>query len=734
MQAGCVEAGQPHIAHDHELQRIIGVLDALSQQVAACLVTDVRLPVERIGGRTGHDHLEQPRLVVVGVPLRTQRDQGLVECDADPPAHADDHRLTVQGRDPVLEVPHQVGGHQREPLLSPHQGLHRGPLALQSLLLGVRVVLGQVLDFSIDQRLLVVRQRDPGQTAFVVDRHRGAVRDGAADVVDVDIVAEHRWGVDVVALDRGPGEADEGGVGQCVAQVFGEAVADLTGRAVQTRLETVLAAVRFVRDHHDIAPVAQQRIDRFPRGRRELVNGREDHPAGGAVQRLAQVLATGRLGRRLADQVRILREGAEQLVVQIVAVGDDQDGWVLQFQAAHQLPGIEDHQQALARALGMPDHPHPPIPAAVVLHSAQSIGLRVLIDARIDLGNGPHRGCHGELHRVELVIPGNDLDQAAAGVAEHDEGLEQVQEAAALADPLDQDREFRRRLRRDAAPIGGPPGHEAFRIRRQRADACAQPVGCHQDRIGAKQRGNLRLVGLELIEGGVQGRLLVPGVLEFDHHQRQAVDEQHHIGAPLNSVLDHRELGDCQPVVGVRVGEVHQAHPVAPDGAILCVELHPDPLDHELVQAAVLLDQRGRLARDYLHQGIVAGFGRNLRVEPLDGGPQAPQQQHVGIRLALGRAAVRADLGVAGAGVAQPLQLLQQGVLDVGLGDVGHSGGLAGAGVRDRSVAVRYGSPMHHNRALWLTTVGNLSQKDSCGSYMSIKPRSVLPRNSDHGP
>jgi hypothetical protein len=45
------------------------------------------------------------------------------------------------------------------------------------------------------------------------------------------------------------------------------------------------------------------------------------------------------------------------------------------------------------------------------------------------------------------------------------------------------------------------------------------------------------------------------------------------VGPAFDPVLDHGELGYRQPVVDVRVGEVHQAHRVAAEGPVLCMEL-----------------------------------------------------------------------------------------------------------------------------------------------------------------
>ncbi len=110
VQARRVEAGQPHVAHDDDLERVRRVAESLRQRLAPRLVADVRLPVQRVGRRAGHHHLERALLVVVAVPRRAQRHDRPVQLDADAAAHADDHRLAVHRREPVLEVLHQVLG------------------------------------------------------------------------------------------------------------------------------------------------------------------------------------------------------------------------------------------------------------------------------------------------------------------------------------------------------------------------------------------------------------------------------------------------------------------------------------------------------------------------------------------------------------------------------------------------------------------------------------------------
>ena len=123
-------------------------------------------------------------------------------------------------------------------------------------------------------------------------------------------------------------------------------------------------------------------------------------------------------------------------------------------------------------------------------------------------------------------------------------------------------------LRRQIVARHRAPGHEPLAVGGQRADTRREPVRNHQRRVGAEQRADLRLVGLQLVEGAVERGVLVAGVLEFDHAKRQAVDEDHDVGPAVRLVLDHGELVDRQPVIGVGVVEVDKPDLLAADGAV----------------------------------------------------------------------------------------------------------------------------------------------------------------------
>ena len=84
-------------------------------------------------------------------------------------------------------------------------------------------------------------------------------------------------------------------------------------------------------------------------------------PPEATEQLRAQVGAVGGLHRRLAQQVAAAGEGAEELVVEVVAVGQHDDGRVRHRRVQDHAAGVEGHRQALARALRVPDHADAPV-------------------------------------------------------------------------------------------------------------------------------------------------------------------------------------------------------------------------------------------------------------------------------------------------------------------------------------------------------------------------------------
>ena len=207
------------------------------------------MPLQRVGCRASHHNFERAAVIVVAVPLRSQGDNLAVEIDADAPAHAHHHRLAVERSEAVLEVFHKVAGNELDPILRPDHGFELRPAALELLFALDLFAFGCFLKLGVDVRPLGLFQFQLGEPAFVVDGYGGAISYRPLDVVNADVVAEHRACVGVGLLDGGAGEADERGVWQCVAHVPREAVD-----------EVVLAAVRLVGNDDDVTPLREHRV------------------------------------------------------------------------------------------------------------------------------------------------------------------------------------------------------------------------------------------------------------------------------------------------------------------------------------------------------------------------------------------------------------------------------------------------------------------------------------------
>ena len=244
VQARRVEAGEPHVAHQHDPKRILRIPEPLRQRFSARLVADVALPVRRVRCGSGHDDLDAALRIVVVPPVRPQALEFVVQLDADAAAHANDHGLAVHHICPLIEMGYDVLGDEAQALFRADDGLKLCPPGLQPLLAFDLLAFRRLLEVRVDVRAHALVQGELGQTALVVDRHGRPVLDSALYVVDADVVAEDGAGVGVGEFDGRPCEADERRVRQGIAHVPGEAVD-----------EVVLAAVCLVGDHHDVAAV-----------------------------------------------------------------------------------------------------------------------------------------------------------------------------------------------------------------------------------------------------------------------------------------------------------------------------------------------------------------------------------------------------------------------------------------------------------------------------------------------
>ena len=156
--------------------------------------------------------------------------------------------------------------------------------------------------------------------------------------------------------------------------------------------------------------------------------------------------------------------------------------------------------------------------------------------------------------------------------------------------------------------------------------------------------GQLGFVGLELVPGRPDGGVLVGRVLQFDHAQRQAVDEQHYVRPAGVLVLGDGELVDGKPVVVGRVFEVDDADLIPAHCALGIAVLDLDSVDEHAVEGAIA-GFDGRALRAYqLAECVVERFDRQAGVQSGQGVPEPKIQHHLSVVAALCNGRVGGDV------------------------------------------------------------------------------------------
>ena len=275
-------------------------------------------------------------------------------------------------------------------------------------------------------------------------------------------------------------------------------------------------------------------------------------------------------------------EGLVDLGVQVVAVGENQKGEVA-TQFAMDLAGEEHHRIALARTLGMPEHPRLAAPMAAVAD-------------RLD----------GPVDAEKLVVAGQNLSRVPGRVVENDEVFHQVQEIVFRAHPLEQ-----RLHGHDARLILGQPFPlvKMLEPAGDRAEFGIHPVGQHNKSVVMEQmRDGVLVIEKVLLIGGAG---IAADVLQLHEQQRQAVDEPDDIRPAAVQIAPHPQLPHAEEMVVLGNIEVEDpqslAHPLAFGVA------KGDP--HPVLDQFVLLTVGGGHGlrggnRDDLTDGIVIGRGR----------------------------------------------------------------------------------------------------------------------------
>ncbi len=173
----------------------------------------------------------------------------------------------------------------------------------------------------------------------------------------------------------------------------------------------------------------------------------------------------------------------------------------------------------------------------------------------------------------------------------------------------------------------GAPWHESLAVGGEAADSCLDAVRDHQELVEFEQLRNPRLVGVELVERLPNIRILVGGVLEFDHADGKTVDKKENIRAAL-ILTDNGELVHGQEVVVGRLVEVDDSRLSSPNGAIFGLVLHRHAVHQHPMECSVAHLKRGafRVADFALHlKDLVLS---ELRIQTLDRGVNARIQDY----------------------------------------------------------------------------------------------------------
>ena len=275
---------------------------------------------------------------------------------------------------------------------------------------------------------------------------------------------------------------------------------------------------------------------------------------------------------------------------------------------------------------------------------------------------------------MELMIAGDFfLGGRTALLLEDDEIAEKVKQAAFVENALEQHLQLGNGSRGSLLTLNGLPGQEPFLIGSERTQAGIEAIGNNQQLVVVEEGGNILFIGLQLIESRPDGGVLIGGILELQHGQRQAVDKNHQVGAAGQFTVGagslNGELVDHQPIVGIGTVEIQQAGTGIDQSVIRRLIFDLDAVDQQLVEGVVVKQQGGLVEARNPVQSIRKRSLRQTGVEAREGGLQAAKQERPAVIVALGVGAIAGQLGTKGIGVAQLLEPVEGSLLDDGFGE-----------------------------------------------------------------
>ncbi len=407
--------------------------------------------------------------------------------------------------------------------------------------------------------------------------------------------------------------------------------------------------------------------------RQELLDGREHHTARRDAQLLAQVRAALRLHRRLPQEALTARKRAEELVVQIVPVREHHDRGVLHLRREDHTACVERHRETLPRPLRVPHDANAMITGRTT-RLARFKPTIALAETAL-LQRCTQRLLQRDVHRMEMMIPRHFLGELATPIIlKDDEVPNQIEEPALLEDTLNRHLQLGNTGVRRFITRNRPPRLEPFLACTQSADPALDTIRDHERAVVHEQRRNLLLIRLQLLPRRPDRRILIRRILELNHRQRQPIHKDHNIRPPIVLILHHRKLIHRQPVIALRILEVHHPDLRPRNGTVLPPILHRDTINKHAMKDVIASKKRRAGDEFEFAIRILNSLRRKVGVQTHESRSEPPFKEDV-VKIGVGAFGVgfsERDVGAIDRAEIEAIEPVESSLFDDGFGEADH--------------------------------------------------------------
>ena len=341
----------------------------------------------------------------------------------------------------------------------------------------------------------------------------------------------------------------------------------------------------------------------------------------------------GNVLSRLTRQTATGLKGIADLLVQLVAVGEDDEGGA-SLKLAADLLGEEDHGVALSASLGVPENAQ-----LAVLELSGLVGFHRLVDTEV------------------LVVAGEDLGDTAARVVVQDEVFKEIHEILLVTDTEEHGLQIHRS---HLILLESLPFVEELVFGAEGTDLGLQTVGEHEEGVEVEQMGDgIQIIGVVAVIGGLDVHVLL---FQLDEQERDTVDKAHDIGSAAVQIAVDLHLLDREKMVFGGLFEIEDGGVAGLVCTARLSDLYGDAVAEHGILFLVDLHEGGRGYKGAERlDGRISVFFRHPVVIVKEGAAQIPRQHDLLVGSPAQRAVLAQHLGVVGVDHI-PAQLMLQHV------------------------------------------------------------------------